>query len=148
LEANAGIGRSGSPTGGGWQVRETNYPQLFPNAEELEAAWYRKTGIYPIHGTIVVKDEILKSHPWVARSLFDAFSKAKAEWLGKLRSGESDTATDRKYRKYSQIVGDPLPFGTKANLPSMEALAETAFKQKLTPRRMKTSEVFVELDSV
>jgi 4,5-dihydroxyphthalate decarboxylase len=148
LEGNAGIGRSGSPTGGGWQVREANYPELFPNAEELEDAWYRKTGIYPIHGTIVVKDEVLKQHPWIARSLFDAFSKAKTQWLTKLRSGEANAATDRKYRKLSEIVGDdPLPYGTKANLPTMEALADTAFKQKLTPRRMKMSEIFVELES-
>jgi 4,5-dihydroxyphthalate decarboxylase len=147
LEGNAGIGRSGSPTGGGWQVREANYPELFPNAEALEAAWYRKTGIYPIHGTIVVKDEVLKQHPWVARSIFDAFSIAKAEWLGKLRSGEADSASDRKYRKLSEIVGDPLPYGTTANLSTMEALADTAFKQKLTPRRMRTSEIFVELEN-
>ena len=145
LEGNAGIGRSGSPTGAGWQVREANYPELFANAEELEAAWYRRTGIYPIHGTIVVKDEILKQHPWVARSLFDAFLAAKTQWLTKLRSGEADSATDKKYRKLSQIVGDPLPYGTKANVASMEALADTAFKQKLTPRRMKTSEVFVDI---
>jgi 4,5-dihydroxyphthalate decarboxylase len=148
LEGNAGIGRSGSPTGGGWQVREANYPELFPNAEELEAAWYQRTGIYPIHGTIVVKDEILKQHPWVARSLFDAFAKAKAQWLKKLSSGEADSATDRKYRKLRDIVGaDPLPYGTKSNLPSMEALADTAFKQKLTPRRLKTSDAFVELEA-
>ena len=146
LEGNAGIGRSGSPTTGGWQVREANYPELFPNAEELEADWYRRTGIYPIHGTIVVKDEILKRHPWVARSLLDAFSKAKTRWLAKLRSGAADAASDRKYRKLSEIVGDPLPYGTKANLPSMEALADTAFKQKLTARRMKIDEVFVEME--
>ena len=148
LEGNAGIGRSGSPTSGGWQVRETNYPELFPNAEELEAAWYRKTGIYPIHGTIVVKDEILKEHPWIARSLFDAFTKAKLEWLEKLRSGEANSVTDRKYRKYSEIVGDPVPYGTIANRPSTEALVDTVFKQKLTPRRMKTEDVFVDLESV
>ena len=148
LEGNAGIGRSGSPTGGGWQVREANYPELFPNAEELEAAWYRRTGIYPIHGTIVIKDEILKQHPWVARSLFDAFSKAKAQWLAKLDSGDADSAADKKYRKLREIVGaDPLPYGTKANLPSIEALADTAFKQMLTPRRMKTTDAFVELES-
>jgi 4,5-dihydroxyphthalate decarboxylase len=147
FEANAGIGRSGSPTGGGWQTRHANYPPLFPNAEELEAAWYRKTGIYPIHGTIAVKDEILKQHPWVARSLFEAFSRAKTRWLAKLRSGEADTATDRKYRKFSEIVGDdPLPYGTKVNLPTMEALSDAAFKQKLTPRRMDMRELFVELD--
>ena len=148
LEANAGIGRSGSPTGGGWQARETNYPQLFDDAEELEAAWYRKTGIYPIHGTIVVKDAVLEQHPWVARSLFDAFAKAKAQWLIKLRSGEAQAATDKKYRKFCEFVGDdPLPYGTKANLPTMEALADTAFKQKLTPRHMTMSETFVEIES-
>ena len=148
FEANAGIGRSGSPAGGGWQVREANYPPLFPDAEVLEAAWYRKTGIYPIHGTVVVKDEVLKRHPWVARSLFDAFSTAKAQWLGKLRSGEADTAGDRKYRKFREIVGDdPLPFGTKANLPAITSLAETAFKQKLTPRHMMMGELFVELET-
>jgi 4,5-dihydroxyphthalate decarboxylase len=76
-------------------VREANYPELFPNADELEGAWYRKTGIYSIHGTIVVKDEILKEHPWVARSLFDDFSRAKAEWLARLHSGQADSATDR-----------------------------------------------------
>jgi 4,5-dihydroxyphthalate decarboxylase len=146
FDGAAGIGRSGSPTGG-WQAREANYPQLFPNAEDLEAAWYRKTGIYPMHGSIVVRDQVLQQHPWVAGSLLAAFSKAKAQWLGDLRSGKADSAGDRKYRKYMEIVGgDPLPYGTAANLPTMEALAETAFKQKLTPRRMGTSEVFVDID--
>jgi len=146
FEANAGIGRSGSPTGG-WQVREANYPPLFPNAEELEAAWYRKTGIYPIHGAVVVKDDILRRHPWVARSLFDAFSLAKTRWLAKLRSGEANSAGDRKYRKFREIVGDdPLPFGTRANLPAMASLADTAFKQRLTPRHMEMGELFVELE--
>jgi 4,5-dihydroxyphthalate decarboxylase len=128
-------------------VREANYPQLFPNAGELETAWYRKTGIYPMHGTIVINDEILKQHPWVAKSLLVAFSKAKAQWLADLRSGKADSAGDRKYRKYAEIVGDdPLPFGTKVNLPTMEALADTAFKQKLTPRRMTRNELFVDLE--
>jgi 4,5-dihydroxyphthalate decarboxylase len=147
FEANAGIGRSGSPTGGGWQVREANYPPLFRNADELEAAWYHKTGIYPIHGTVVVKDEVLKRHPWVAQSLFAAFSLAKTRWLAKLHSGEVNSATDQKYRNLGETVGgDPLPFGTKANLPAMRSLADTAFKQKLTPRRMEINELFVQLE--
>jgi 4,5-dihydroxyphthalate decarboxylase len=145
FDANAGIGRSGSPTGG-WKQLEANYPELFPNAAELEAAWYRKTDIYPMHGTIVVKDEVLKAHPWIAQSLYDAFSKAKALWLAKLRSGEADGASDRKYRQLAEIVGeDPLPFGMKQNLPTIEALEDTAFKQELTPRRMSVEELFVDL---
>ncbi|HEX5281156.1 MAG TPA: PhnD/SsuA/transferrin family substrate-binding protein [Micropepsaceae bacterium] len=148
FEANAGIGRSGSPAGAGWQVREANYPPLFPNADRLEAAWHRKTGIYPIHGTVVVKDNVLNRHPWVARSLLDAFSTAKNRWLEKLRSGAADSAGDRKYRKFREIVGDdPLPFGTTANLPTMIALADTAFRQKLTPRRMAVGELFADIET-
>ena len=144
FDANAGIGRSGSPTGG-WKQLEANYPELFPNVEELEAAWYKKTGIYPMHGTIVVKDEILKAHPWIAQSLYTAFSKAKALWLTKLRSGEANTASDKKYRQLLKIVGDdPLPFGMKQNLPTIQALEDTAFKQGLTPRRMPIGEIFID----
>jgi 4,5-dihydroxyphthalate decarboxylase len=145
FDANAGIGRSGSPTGGGWKQVEANYPELFPNAEELEAAWYKKTGIYPMHGTIVVKDIILKAHPWVAQSLYEAFSKAKALWLAKLHSGEANTANDKKYRQLAKIVGDdPLPYGVVPNLATIQALEDTAFKQKLTPRRMPIGDIFVD----
>ena len=141
---NAGIGRSGSPTGG-WKEVEADYPDLFPNAEQLEAAWFKKTGIYPMHGTIVVKDDVLKAHPWVAKSLYDAFSRAKALWLAKLRSGEANSASDRKYRELATIVGDdPLPYGIKPNLATIKALEDTAFKQKLTPRRMAIGELFVD----
>lgn len=142
--ANAGIGRSGSPTGG-WKEREANYPDLFPNAAEIEATWYKKTGIYPMHGTIVVKDAVLKEHPWVARSLFDAFSKAKNDWLKKLHADEANAASDKKYRELMKIVGDdPLPYGMAANLNTIMALEDTAFKQALTPRRMKIEEIFVD----
>jgi 4,5-dihydroxyphthalate decarboxylase len=145
FDANAGIGRSGSPTGGGWKQVEANYPELFANVEEVESAWYRKTGIYPMHGTIVVKDEVLKAHPRIARALYDAFSEAKALWLTKLKSGEDNAVTDKKYRQLSKIVGeDPLPYGMKQNQPTIEALEDTAFKQKLTPRRMPIGEIFVD----
>ena len=143
--ANAGIGRSGAPTGGEWKVEETNYPELFPNYEELEADWYRRTGIWPMHGTIVVKDAVLREHPWVAQSLFKAFSQAKDEWLAQLDDRAPDNAIDKRYSAVRAIVGpDPLPYGLAANLPTIRALEETAFKQQLTPRRMSIDELFVD----
>ena len=144
FHGNAGVGRSGSPTDG-WKTVEAHYPDLFPNAEELEANWFKHTGIYPMHGTIVVKDAILAAHPWVARSLFEAFSRAKNEWLQRLDAGEANSASDQKYSKLRKIVGhDPLPYGMAANLKTIEALSNTAFKQKLTPRQMTIAELFVD----
>lgn len=142
--ANAGVGRAGSPTEG-MKAVEANYPDLFPNAKELEAEWYARTGIYPMHGTIVVKDAILAEHPWVARSLNDAFTRAKDEWLARLDAGQSDAASDAKYQKLRKIVGhDPLPYGVDANLPTIRALEDMAFKQQLTPRRLSIEELFVD----
>ena len=146
--AAAGIGRTGAPTGG-WKEVEADYPDLFPNAWDLEADYYKRTGIYPMHGTIVVKDSVLAEHPWVAKSIFDAFSQAKDEWLARLDSGEATTATDKKYLKLREIVGhDPMPYGMAANLRTIEALEQTAFKQGLTPRRMTIDELFVDPEKV
>lgn len=146
--ANAGIGRSGNPTGG-WKVEEASYPELFPDYEALEADWYRRTHIWPMHGTIVVKDSVLEEHPWVAQSLFKAFSQAKDEWLARLDSDELTAATDKRYSAVRAIVGpDPLPYGIEANLPTIRALEDTAFKQGLTPRRMTVEELFVDPEAV
>jgi 4,5-dihydroxyphthalate decarboxylase len=144
VEAAAGIGRTGAPTGG-WQEVEADYPDLLPNAAELEADYYRRTGVYPMHGTIVVKDSVLAEHPWVAKSLFDAFSRAKDEWLAKLDDQEPQNASDKKYAKLRAIVGpDPLPYGIEENRATIEALEKTAFEQGLTPRRMSMDELFVD----
>lgn len=148
FDAAAGIGRTGAPTGG-WQEVEANYPDLFPDAEALEADYYARTGVYPMHGTIVVKDSVLEEHPWVARSIYDAFTKAKDDWVAKLNSGEATGAGADKYRKLQTIVGpDPLPYGIAANRATIEALEKTAFDQGLTPRRMSMDELFVDPEQV
>jgi len=143
--AAAGIGRTGNPTGD-WKEVEADYPDLLPNAVELEADYYKRTGIYPMHGTIVVKDSALAEHPWIAKSLFDAFSRAKNEWLARLDTGgELTDKLDKKYSRMRQLVGnDPLPYGLAENLKTIQALEETAFKQGLIPRRMAIGELFVD----
>jgi len=144
FHGNAGVGRTGAPTGG-WKTVEADYPDLFPNAAELEADWYRRTGIYPMHGTIVVKDTVLAEHPWVAKSLFSAFSRAKQEWLARLDADTATAASDKKYLGLRKIVGhDPLPYGMAANIKTIQALEETAFKQKLTPARVPLERLFVD----
>jgi 4,5-dihydroxyphthalate decarboxylase len=150
FSGNAGLGRAGAPTAG-WEAKNippAQYPELFPNAAALEAAWYERTGIYPFHGTIVVKDSVLKRHPWVARSLHKAFAAAKALWLAGLSAGTAGAATDKKYRALIPLVGpDPLPFGLAANLPTVKALESYAYKQQLIPRRMSVEELLVDSET-
>ena len=147
----AGIGRAGPPTGGweqGGQTPVQNYPELIQNAATVEADWYRRTGIYPIHGTIVVKTEVLDKYPRVARALYDAFTKAKAPYLDRLRQGEGQAPEDLRYRTLAPLLGDPLPYGMKANRASIKALMTYALQQKLIPARMPLEQAFVDPEAI
>src|SRR5215475_13965021 len=143
----AGIGRAGPPTGNwekGGQTAAQVYPELIPDVANVEADWYRRTGIYPIHGTIVVKADVLAKHPFVARSLFDAFTAAKQPYLERLGAGEGSAPEDLRYRSFAPLMSDPLPYGMKANRASIEALVTYAVQQELIPKRPALDEVFAD----
>jgi 4,5-dihydroxyphthalate decarboxylase len=141
FSANAGIGRSGDPASG-WRTEDTAaFPDLFANPPALEAAWFRRTRIYPMHAAIVVKDAVLAEHPWVARSLADAFATAKDQWLATLPAATGAAAA--KYRALTKIVGpDPLPYGVLRNMPTIDALQRAAYSQKLIAHKLSLDESF------
>ncbi len=55
--------------------------RLWPNYREVERQYYLDTQIFPIRHAVVVKNSILESHPWVARSLTEAFTIAKEKGI-------------------------------------------------------------------
>jgi 4,5-dihydroxyphthalate decarboxylase len=119
---------------------------LIANVEKVEADWFRRTGIYPIHGLIVVKDEHIKRYPWLARSLMDAFVAAKKPYLEELKRDHGDSPEDKRYRNFLSFMSDPLPYGMAANRASIEALVTYSLQQKLIPSRPHLDQVFVEID--
>ena len=148
----AGVGRAGPPisgwdkAGAGASAADT-YPELIADVAQVEADWFRRSGIYPIHGLIVVKDEHVKRHPWLPRSLMDAFVAAKRPYLEELKAGRSgDAAEDKRYRNFLSLMSDPLPYGMSANRPSIEALVTYSLQQKLIPSQPQLDQVFVEID--
>ncbi len=145
--ANAGIGRAGPPTEG-WAASAAavdSYPELLPDGKAAEAEWFARTGILPMHSTLVIRDEILAARPDVAPKVYNAFLKAKQIYLERLRSGEASSKQDEGRRKLMKIVGpDPLPYGLAANRPSIEALKLYAEQQKLMAREVSVEELFID----
>ena len=147
----AGVGRAGPPISGwdkagGAAAAADTYPELIADVEKVEADWFRKSGIYPIHGLIVVKDEHNKRHPWLARSLMNAFVEAKKPYLEQLKPGQGDSAEDKRYGDFLSLMTDPLPYGIAANRPSIEALVTYSVQQELIPSRPQLDRVFVDID--
>jgi 4,5-dihydroxyphthalate decarboxylase len=148
----AGLGRQGPPLAG-WGVAKVEARDgvpsrdIFENGVQLEADWHRRTGIYPHHGLLVVKDSVLAEAPWVAQSLFEALTAAKNGFVAQLRAGTASPAEQAKFAPLMKIVGDdPLPYGLEANRPSLEALADFAVQQGLMAERLPMERMFVELN--
>ena len=83
-----------------------------------------------------------KSIRWSDALLYDAFTKAKAPYLERLKRGEGQTPEDVRYRSFLPLMDDPLPYGMKANRASIEALMTYALQQKLIPERMPLGRAF------
>jgi len=152
LSGAAGIGRSGPPTAN-WEAAAAQavaaptaaqLVPLFPNAPALEVEWYQRTQIFPIHGLIVIKNAVLAEHPWVAPELLRAFQASKTLHLQRLAATGPSTPDDRHLLETREMVGggDPLPFGLAANRPTIEALIQYAYNQKIIPTPVRPEEVF------
>jgi 4,5-dihydroxyphthalate decarboxylase len=67
----------------------TKVALLFPDPKAAEIDYYKKSGIFPIMHTVVIKNHILKKEPWVAMSLVQAFQRAKEVCFDRMRDPRS-----------------------------------------------------------
>jgi 4,5-dihydroxyphthalate decarboxylase len=51
--------------------------RLFPDPVAEGRRYYAKTGIFPINHCVVVRRELLETHPWLALNIYHAFVAAK-----------------------------------------------------------------------
>ena len=126
---------------------EANHPDvkpLIPNALEAGLAALRKRGHYPINHTVVVKDDLLATHPALAADVFDTFNEAKRRYVERLKAGqiEKPTDMDELHRRVMDITGDPLPYGIEPNRKVLDELIGHALTQGIITRRVSVDELF------
>jgi 4,5-dihydroxyphthalate decarboxylase len=124
-----------------------NVKRLFPNYAELEKDYYRRTKIYPIMHTVVIRRDIYDRDPWVALSLYKALVRAKGysqQLMIETGSPKASFAWLQPLIEEEQsIIGkDWYPYGIEANRASIEALLQYSFEQGLSRRRVKLEELF------
>lgn len=126
---------------------DPNVSRLFPNYEEEEKAYYRKTGIFPIMHVLGVRKEIVDEHPWVAVNLYRAFDEAKAHAMRRMENPRIvPLAWYRSaWEEQTKILGkDPWEYGlTETNVRNLNALTGYSFEQGLTSRRIDATELFL-----
>ncbi len=122
--------------------------RLFPNYADIEKDYYRRTHIYPIMHTVVIRRDIYEQNPWVALSMYKALCRAKEytyRWIVEGGSAKVTSAWLLPLLEEEQaIIGkDWYPYGIEQNRPSIEALLQYLHEQGLTHRRVALEELFV-----
>jgi 4,5-dihydroxyphthalate decarboxylase len=124
-----------------------NVKRLFPNYREVEQDYYRRTKIYPIMHTVVIRRDIYDRDPWVALSLYKALCRAKDysyHLLAETGSPKASLAWLQPLIEEEQAIIGPdwYPYGIEQNRPSIEALLQYSHEQGLSGRRIKIEELF------
>ena len=106
---------------------------------EVEAEWFRRTGIYPIHGAIVVKTDVLAKHPWLARALLRPSSTAKNGYLERLIAAKATPPTTRAIARCHAARRRSPALWPRRQPASIEALITYALQQQLIPEPLPMS---------
>ena len=129
---------------------------LFEDAPAMEIDYYRRTGIFPIMHTIVMRRSLIERHPELPRKIHAAFVHAKAlgteeghrraryilcheerAWLAQLAPNDrlafvGDDISPR----------DPWKYSLREDRKTVETFLDYAFEHGVTPRRFTIEEIF------
>ena len=124
-----------------------NVARLFPNYAEMEKDYYKRTKIYPIMHTVVIKREIYDREPWVAQNLYKALCQAKERCYQLLVETGAPKASfawlQPMIEEEKRIIGeDWYPYGIAQNRPTIDALLQYNFEHGLSDRHVKLEELF------
>jgi 4,5-dihydroxyphthalate decarboxylase len=128
-------------------ARDPGGKRLFADHRELEAAYYRKTRIFPIMHVVVLRREAYERDRWIAMNLFKAFEEAKQRAMAHISDiGASQVplawVADHA-RQWREIAGEDFwPYGIEPNRPTLEAFVQYGFEQGVAKRRLKVEELF------
>ena len=128
-----------------------NVGRLFDDYIPVEREYYKRTGIFPIMHTVVVRKDTLDANPWLAKAIYQGFCDAKAAAVKEYEFGHIFNNMATMFPWFSHLLEedkallgpDWWPYGINANRKALEALLRYQYEQGITNRLFKIEEIFV-----
>jgi 4,5-dihydroxyphthalate decarboxylase len=121
--------------------------RLFESFAEVERDYFARTRIFPIMHALGIRGDIHDAHPWLAASLYKAFSAAKAMSqrdlfeVTALKIGLPWIVQEAQSTR--ALMGEDFwPYGVEPNRPTLEAMTRYSYDQGLAVRHMTPAELF------
>ena len=124
-----------------------NVDRLWPDYPAVEAAYYKKTKLFPIMHGIGIRRSLVEKYPWLAVNVYKAFVKAKVLCMEELAEiGHLHATLPWPVHAYDQarkVMGqDYWTYGAHENKLPLETLARYSFQQGLSVRQVPFEEMF------
>ena len=123
---------------------------FFDSCREVEEDYFRRTGIFPMMHTIVIKQDVYEQNPWIAQSLFDAFTEAKRRAMENIYETNALTVMApfivHEIERTRALMGmDYWPFGIEANRKSISTFVRHLKDQNIIPRYPDIPKLFIDV---
>jgi 4,5-dihydroxyphthalate decarboxylase len=127
--------------------RAPNVGLLFPNYREVELAYYKRSGMFPIMHLVGIKKTLVEKYPWLPGSVYKAFVQAKRIAINELKEMSATKVTLPWPEMYLQDAVDFMGedfwrYGVAENARDIETLARYSFEQGLATRNLSAEEIF------
>jgi 4,5-dihydroxyphthalate decarboxylase len=124
---------------------------LFENCRDVEEDYFRRTGIFPMMHTIVVKRSTYEQNPWIAQSLFDAFSEAKRRAMENIYETNALAVVApfivHDIERTRALMGvDYWPYGIAANRNSIMTFIRHLKDQEIIAHEPAVTDLFLPLE--
>ena len=122
-----------------------NIRRLFADPKAEETKYFRKNGYYPIMHVVAFKDQVLTQNPRLARSVMEAFDKAKQACVEYYDDPNwSRFVWGRHLFEEERIAfgEDPWPHGVKRNRANLERFIGYSLDQGLMEKKLEVEELF------
>lgn len=125
-----------------------NVRRLFEDFVDVERSYFRRTGIFPIMHTIVLRREVYEANRWIAMSLYKAFCEAQKRAYKDLQ----ETAALKTMLPWlashvedarREMGDDYWSYGFAKNKATLETFLRYSFEQGLSKRLLTAEELFV-----
>jgi len=123
--------------------------RLFPDFRVVELDYFRRTKIFPIMHLVVIRREIHEAHPFVAESLYAAFTAAKDKAVARMRSRSGTLPYMLPWMKADveelvrEFGDDPWPYGVAPNRQTLEAFIAYLVEQDMIAKPIPIEDLFV-----
>jgi 4,5-dihydroxyphthalate decarboxylase len=124
--------------------------RLFADYVSVERDYYKRTGIFPIMHTVVIRKDTLAQNPGLATTLYKAFCDAKDAAVKEYEHGHifNNMATmfpwfSRLLEEDREVLGpDWWPYGIEANRKAIDAILRYHYEQGITDRTFRIQDIF------